>query len=141
MLHTFFLLSFLKENRGGEKKQTATVGLWPVEIYNYGDGKDAFKKILELANGCAFVNEHLTKKNHRTTHMTVSKTPLTPEADNAKFKSYHLGTSVHSNCLSTATTHVEDILPLQKRTSQAIKRSSWTYADAHRVSLPVTSVL
>lgn len=47
--------------------------------------------------------------------MIVSKTPLTPEADNAKFKSYHLGTSVHSNCLSTATTHVEDILPLQKK--------------------------
>lgn len=79
----------------------------------------------------AFVNEHLTEKNHLTTHMIVSKTPLTPEADNAKFKSYHLGTSVHSNCLSTATTHVEDILPLQKRTSRAIKRSSWTYRDAH----------
>lgn len=45
--------------------------------------------------------------------MTVSKTPLTPEADNAKFKSYHLGTSVHSNCLSTATTPVEDILSIQ----------------------------
>lgn len=71
--------------------------------------------ISELANGCAFVNEHLTKKNHLTTHMIVSKTPLTPEADNAKFKSNHLGTSVHSNCLSTATTHVEDILPLQKK--------------------------
>ena len=47
--------------------------------------------------------------------MTVSKTPLTPEADNAKFKSYHLGTSVHSKCLSTPTTHIEDILPLQKK--------------------------
>lgn len=47
--------------------------------------------------------------------MIVSKTPLTPEADNAKFKSYHLGSSVHSNCLSTATTHVEDFLPLQKK--------------------------
>lgn len=78
----------------------------------------------QLANGCAFVNEHLTKKNHLTTHMTASKTPLTPEADNAKFKSYHLGTSVHSNCLSTATTHIKDISPLQKRTSQAIRRSS-----------------
>lgn len=71
------------------------------------------------------------KKNHMTTHMTVSQTPLTPEADNAKFKSYHLGTSVHSNRLSTATTHVEDILPLQKMTSKAIKRSSWTCKDAH----------
>lgn len=63
--------------------------------------------------------------------MIVSKTPLTPEADNAKFKSYHLGTSVQCNCLSTATTHVKDILPLQKRTSQAIKRSSRTYTAAH----------
>lgn len=84
-----------------------------------------------MANGSAFVNEHLTKKNHLTTHMIVSKTPLTPEADNAKFKSYHLGTSVQCNCLSTATTHVKDILPLQKRTSQAIKRSSRTYTAAH----------
>lgn len=83
-----------------------------------------------MANGCAFVNEHLTEKNHLTTHMTVSKTPLTPEADNAKFKSYHLGTSVHSNCLSTATTPVEDILPLQKRTSRATERSSWTCKEA-----------
>lgn len=82
------------------------------------------KKLLELAYGSAFVNEHLTKKNHLTTHMIVSKTPLTPEADNAKFKSYHLGTSVHTNCLSTATTHVKDIFPLQKRTLWAIKRSS-----------------
>lgn len=68
-----------------------------------------------MPNGSAFVNEHLTKENHLTTHMIVSKTPLTPKADNAKFKSYHLGTSVHSNHLSTATTHVEDILPLQQK--------------------------
>lgn len=110
------------------KTQTANVGLWPLKlktVRHFGDGTDALKKnISELANGSAFVNEHLTKKNHLTTHMIVSKTPLTPEADNAKFKSYHLITSVHSNCLSTATTHVKDISPLQKRTSQAIKRSS-----------------
>lgn len=113
--------------------QTATAGLRPLKL------KTAVtlvmvqkrKKISELANGSAFVNEHLTKKNHLTTHMIVSKTPLTPEADNAKFKSYHLGTSVQCNCLSTATTHVKDILPLQKRTSQAIKRSSRTYTAAH----------
>lgn len=59
------------------------------------------------------------------------KSPLTPEADNAKFKRDHLGTSVHSNCLFTDTTHVEDISPLQKSTWRAIKRSSWTYVDAH----------
>lgn len=98
---------------------------------HFGDGTEKEKKISELANGSAFVNERLTKKNHLTTHMIVSKTPLTPEADNAKFKSYHLGTSVQCNCLSTATTHVKDILPLQKRTSQAIKRSSRTYTAAH----------
>lgn len=96
---------------------------------HFGDGTEK-KNISELANGSAFVNEHLTKKNHLTTHMIVSKTPLTPEADNAKFKSYHLGTSVQCNCLSTATTHVKDILPLQKRTSRAIKRSSRTYTAA-----------
>lgn len=61
--------------------------------------------------------------------MIVSKTPLTLKADNAEFKSYHLGTSVHSNCLSTAATHVKDILPLFA--SKAIMRSSWTYTDAH----------
>lgn len=90
-------------------------------VFHFGE---LSRKISELANGCAFVNEHLTKKNHLTTHMIVSKTPPTPEADNAKFKSYQLGTSVHSNCLSTPTRHVENILPLQKRTSRAIERSS-----------------
>lgn len=90
-------------------------------VSHFYDGKDAFKNISDLANSCAFVNEHLTKKNHLTTHMIVSKTPLTPEADNAKLKSYHLGTSVHSNCLSTATTHVEDILPLQKRPDRPLR--------------------
>ena len=71
------------------------------------------------------------KKNHLTTHMIVWKTPPAPEADNASFKSYHLDTRVHSNCLFTTTTQVKDILPLQNRTWQAIKRSSWTYTDAH----------
>lgn len=98
------------------EKQAATVGLRPLKRWRQYHAlvteRTLSKDSSELANGCGFVNEHLTKKNHLTTHMIVSKTPLTPEADNAEFKSYHLGTSVHSKCLSTATTHVKDILPL-----------------------------
>lgn len=86
------------------------------------------KSISELANASAFVNEHLTKKNHLTTRMLLSKTPLTPppspQADNFKLESYRLGSRVQRNWLSTAATQVEDVLPLKRRTSQAIKRSS-----------------
>lgn len=80
-----------------------------------GDRKILMKCLRFSPNGCAFVNEHLTKKNHLTTHVIFYNTPLTPEADNAKLKSYHLGTSVHRNCLSTSTTQQEDIFPLQKK--------------------------
>lgn len=86
-----------------------------------------------MAPRCAFVNEHLTEYKHLTTHMIVSRTPLTPEADNAKFKSYHLGTSVHSNCLSTllSSTHMDGISPLKKSTLRPIKHLSWADIDAH----------